>query len=118
MHPMAYERLVRKTRKENLWLYILSILRQGPTYAYQLRSEIKRRFRFEVGEVTAYVVLYGLKSEGCVEVLREESRKEGLPRKYYSITSEGRALLSKGIAYLEQLCKELKKEERILQLKA
>jgi len=112
---MAYARLIRKTQKENLWLYILSILRHGPTYAYELRNIIERRFHFEVGEVTAYVILYGLKKEGCVKILREEPRKEGLPRKYYSITPQGRALLSKGVAYLEQLCESLKREEGVLQ---
>lgn len=104
---MAFERLVRKTTKENLWLYILSILKDGAMYGYQLRDEILRRFGFQVGEVTGYVVMYGLRKEGLVKVLREERRKQGLARKYYSITPEGRALLSKGISYLRELSEKL-----------
>ncbi len=104
---MAYERLLRKTTKESLWLYVLSILKDGATYAYQLRDEIQRRFGFTIGEVTAYVVMYGLKKEGLVRVLKEEPRKEGLARKYYSITPEGRTLLSKGVSYLRELSKKL-----------
>jgi len=107
---MAYERLVRKTTKENLWLYLLCIFEQGPRYAYELREEIRRRFDFEVGEVTAYVVLYALKREGYVKVSRIEPRKEGLARKYYEITPQGKALLSKGISYFAELSERLKKE--------
>jgi len=104
---MALERLVRKTTKENLWLYILSILKAKPTYGYELRDEIERRFGFQVGEVTSYVVMYGLKKQGLVRVLREEARKQGLARKYYSITPEGKALLSKGVSYLRGLSERL-----------
>lgn len=104
---MAYERLLRKTTKENLWLYVLSILKDRSMYAYQLRDEIERRFGFIVGEVTAYVVMYGLKKEGLVRVSKEEPRKEGLARKYYSITPQGRALLSKGVSYLRELSQKL-----------
>jgi len=108
---MAYERLVRKTTKENLWLYLLSILEEGPRYAYQLRDEIRRRFSFEVGEVTSYVVLYALKREGYVTISRTETRKEGLARKYYQITPQGKALLSKGISYFAELSEKLKREK-------
>lgn len=104
---MAFERLVRKTTKENLWLYVLSILKEGPRYGYQLRDEIGRRFGFRVGEVTAYVVMYGLKKEGLVRVQREESGKQGLARKYYSMTPEGRSILSKGVLYLRDLSRML-----------
>lgn len=108
---MAYERLVRKTTKENLWLYILSILEEGPRYAYQLKEEIRRRFGFEVGEVTSYVVLYALKREGHVTISRTETRKEGLARKYYQITPQGRALLSKGISYFTEISEKLKERK-------
>lgn len=104
---MAYQRLVKKTTKETLWLYLLSILERRPTYAYELREEIKRRFGFEVGEVTAYVVIYALKKEGFVAFLRKEVRKEGLSRKYYQITPQGRALLRKGVSYLKELAEKL-----------
>jgi len=104
---MALERLVRKTTKENLWLYILSILKGGAMYGYQLRDEIQRRFGFQVGEVTSYVVMYSLRKQGLVRILREERRKQGLARKYYSITPEGKALLSKGISHLRELSERL-----------
>jgi len=104
---MALERLVRKTTKENLWLYILSILKGGAMYGYQLRDEIQRRFGFQVGEVTSYVVMYSLRKQGLVRILREERRKQGLARKYYSITPAGKALLSKGISHLRELSERL-----------
>jgi len=104
---MALERLLRKTTKENLWLYVLSLLKEGPMYGYQLRTAIQHRFGFQVGEVTAYVVMYSLRKQGLVRVLREERRRQGLARKYYSITPEGKALLSKGVSYLRELSERL-----------
>lgn len=108
---MAYERLVRKTTKETLWLYLLSILQQGPRYAYQLRDDIRHRFGFGVGEVTSYVVLYALKREGYVTITRTEAGRVGSARKYYQITPQGRALLSKGISYFVELSEKLKREK-------
>jgi len=76
-------------------------------YGYQLRDEIRRRFGFQVGEVTSYVVMYSLRKQGLVRILREERRKQGLARKYYSITPEGKALLLKGISHLRELSERL-----------
>lgn len=100
---MAYERLVRKTTKENLWLYVLSALRERPRYAYELREEILKRFGFEPGEVTAYVVIYALKRDGYVAVRRQSPGKRGPSRKYYCLTAEGEALLERARTYLREL---------------
>ena len=54
------KRLKRKTTTECLWPYILSLMKEEPVYAYQMRGLIKEKFGFTVGQVTAYLVLYNL----------------------------------------------------------
>ncbi len=83
---MLSERLEKKITRENLWIYILSLLKEKPRYGYELRGAIRKRFGFLPGNVTAYRVLYSLKRHGFVRVV--ESPKE--KRKYYEITEQGR----------------------------
>jgi len=104
---VAYRRLVRKTSKENLWLYVLSALRERPRYAYELRNEIQKRFGFKPGEVTAYVVIYALKRDGYVAVRSQSPGKRGPSRKYYCLTSKGESLLEKACTYLRELSDRL-----------
>ncbi len=97
-------RLKRKTTVENLWIYILKLLSEKPMYAYQLNRDIRDRFGFEIGSVSAYIILYKLKNSGYVDI---EWRNEGRPRKYYRITGSGRRLLKEGRAYMKKLIKML-----------
>ena len=86
----AVQRLKNKLTKENLWLYVLRLLQEGPKYGYELRKQIKERFDFSPGKVTSYTVLYLLRREGLVRV-RKGEKEEGKPaRKYYEITEKGR----------------------------
>ena len=103
----AYQRLVQKLTKENLWLYILSLLHEGPKYGYEIRGEVKKRFGFEPGRVTSYRVLYTLKKDGLVTVKTEEPSKEGPARKYYTITQKGEKMLNEAEAFLRDLHKRL-----------
>ena len=43
---MAVERLNEKLTKENLWLYILHLLKSQDIYAYELRGKISAEFGF------------------------------------------------------------------------
>jgi DNA-binding PadR family transcriptional regulator len=74
---LAFERLVRKLTQENLWLYILTLLRQGPVYGYEIRRLIEERFGFKPGEVTSYVVLYRLEKAGLIHVVNKERGSRG-----------------------------------------
>jgi len=104
---MAYERLVRKMTKENLWLYILSLLREKPRYAYELRGEIERKFNFKPGQVTSYLVFYALEREGYIVARGREPSSRGPRRKYYTITAAGRELFEKAEAFIESTKKKL-----------
>ncbi len=79
------ERLKEKVEKENLWLFVLSILKGEKMNARDLRGLIKKKFGFVYGNVTAYKVLYLLESGGYVK-----SEKEG-KFVFYEITEKGLA---------------------------
>lgn len=81
------KRFERKLTKELLWLYILSLLKKESLHAYALRKKISEKFSFLPGNVSAYVVLYKLKSRGFVSKKREKNRI------VYSITPRGKNLL-------------------------
>lgn len=103
----AMRRLISRTTKENLWLYVLSLLVDRDYFAYELRGAVKERYGVEMASVTAYVLLYKLQRDGLVEL--SEERKEGRrpTRKYYRITDTGLRTLEQARSYLELLAKTL-----------
>ena len=99
------ERLLDSVTKNNLWIYILSLLSKKEMYPYEIRKEIKKVFGFEPGNVTAYFVLYRLEKSGHVK--SGKIIKEGGPeRKYYKITEKGKEELKKGKEILRKIIEE------------
>jgi len=109
---MAFQRLVRKLTKENLWLYILSLLKEGPLYGYEVEKMIEKRFGFKPGKVTCYVVIYMLQKEGLIAVSQTVPSDVGPPRTYYRITKKGEELLEKAKEFLDNLRAQLFAEEK------
>ena len=99
---MAYERLVRKLTKENLWLYILRMLLEKPDYPLGLKRRFKEKFGFEPAGITFYTVLYRLKGEGLV------TSKGGQGRTTYFCTQKGEEALKTAVSYLEDTSRKLK----------
>lgn len=99
---MPLKKLEKNNTYDCLWPYVLRILRDRPSHAYVLREEIKRRFGFKPGNVTAYFVLYLLRKKGYVEKKRE-GRKQ-----VYSITKKGKDLLKKSVEFYRERAKLLK----------
>ena len=97
----AMLRLKRTLTKENMWLYILSLLKKKKLYAYGLREEIEKNFGWGHGLITSYVVLYKLEKDGLIKSEFEERRK------YYEITGKGREELKKAKRYLYALYRRL-----------
>lgn len=95
---MALRRLENKITKENLWMYILNLLKNGPLYGYEVREKIKEKFGFEPVTITVYMVLYKMEKEGLV--VRKKSDKA--QRKYYLITEKGIKTLEEGISFLRR----------------
>jgi PadR family transcriptional regulator PadR len=83
------ERLEKSLTKDNLWLYILTLLKEGEMYPYEIRKAIKERFGFSPGNVTAYIVLKKLQSGGYVRV-KKKLQSGGPVRTYYIIMEQGK----------------------------
>jgi PadR family transcriptional regulator PadR len=104
---VAYERLLRKITKENLWLYILKMLMERPMYAYEINKKLKETFGFSTSTVTVYVVLYKMRREGLIQT-GEEKTVLGRPvRKYYELTDRGSENFFKGLKLLKDTLRSL-----------
>ncbi|MEM1557747.1 MAG: PadR family transcriptional regulator [Thermoproteota archaeon] len=107
---MAYERLVEKLTKENLWLYILTMLREKPMYGYEIAGKLRSDFKIPIATITAYVVLYKMEREGLVERVMEPEAGAGrinVRKVYYRQTEKGRNTLEKGIEYIKSILQTL-----------
>jgi len=91
------QRFETSLTRDNLWIYILTLLRKNELYAYEINGKIKQQFGFSPGNVTAYIVLQRLKADGYVRA--SSRRQEGGPvRHYYATTPKGQAELKKAKA--------------------
>jgi PadR family transcriptional regulator PadR len=82
---------------------ILSIISRKDCYASEIISELKEA-KLIVVEGTLYPLLTRQKNAGLLDYRWEESR-QGPPRKYYSLTDEGRQYLKE----MDDSWNELKK---------
>ncbi len=88
------DRLKRKVEKENLWLFILSILSNSDSDGAHIKKAVTKKFGFLTGNVTVYKVLYLLSKGGYVK-----STKKG-KSVVYKLTSEGEKELQKAKVFL------------------
>ena len=80
-------------KKGTLSYIILIILDEKEYYGYELVQEIKIHTTLEVAEGTLYPLLNRLKTEGIVDSKWIE-QDSGIPRKYYTLSEDGRATLT------------------------
>ena len=74
-------------KKGVLELCVLSLLRKGDRYGYEISEYLSQRI--DIADGTVYPLLRKLKADGLVTTyLQEESG--GPPRKYYTLTALGR----------------------------
>ena len=96
------KRLNRLLTSENLWLYLLSLIKRGGTlYAYGLDRQIESEFLFKPSKVMIYIVLYRLENEGLI---RSEFQQR---RKYYSLTEKGEEALGQAREHFRMLAQKL-----------
>jgi DNA-binding PadR family transcriptional regulator len=107
---VAYDRLVSKLTKENLWMFILSMLNERPMYGYEVATEIRKRYSVKVATITVYVVLYRMSNEGLVKRLVDKDSRLGLRKVFYQATEKGLNAYKEGIKFIEQTYKLFKKE--------
>ena len=89
--------------KGTLPTLILEALRHEPSHGYRIAQRIKERSEgvLDFKEGTLYPALHKLESEGLVESFEEIEK--GRPRRNYSITESGRAVLAKDRAEWREL---------------
>lgn len=97
---VAYRHLVKKLTVETLWIYVLSLLSNGPLYGYEFPVRIQEKFGFRPNKITCYVVLYRLNQEGLIKEEKKMHSNEGPVRKYYQITEKGIMELENAVAFL------------------
>ena len=73
-------------KKGVLELCVLSLLKSGDKYGYELADSVGKKI--DISEGTIYPLLKRLRAEGYFEVYLKES-PSGPARKYYRLTSKG-----------------------------
>lgn len=72
-------------KKGILDVCVLSVLSKGPSYGYQINSDISQCI--EISESTLYPILKRLEASGCLTTYQQEHN--GRTRRYYQITEDG-----------------------------
>jgi DNA-binding PadR family transcriptional regulator len=101
MEPM--ERLEKMNTKENLWIYILILLKKSKLYAWKIPDLIEKNFNFKPGKITPYRVLYSLERAGLVKSYHEERKR------IYEITEKGMEELEKAKKFYQKLIELIEK---------
>lgn len=96
-----FERLQKSNTKENLWIYILAVLKNGPNYGWDLPGIIEKEFGFRPGNITPYRVLYRLEEQGFVKSVLDDRRR------IYKITVAGENELEKVKQFYESILKKI-----------
>ena len=84
------EGVLTQMRKGVLEFCVLAFLRTGAAYGLEIATELSRHELLFTSEGTLYPLLARLRKQGWVETSWRESRS-GPPRRYYSLTADGRA---------------------------
>lgn len=81
---------VTQLRKGLLEFLTLIILERGETYGYEIVQKLKSFEGMDITESTVYPILARMKKEGFAQT-RTAPSPGGPPRRYYSLTLEGKA---------------------------
>ena len=97
-----FDNWIVQVRKGLLEVCILSALAGTERYGYELVKTLMEIPGMGVTEGTLYPLLSRLRVQGLIAARLEES-SAGPPRKYYSLTKEGRKIMAAMNEYLETL---------------
>ena len=78
-----------QVRRGVLELGVLGLLKQGPSYGYDLVARLSGS-KLEISEGTLYPLLRRLRRDGFLDAYWQES-ESGPPRQYYKLTPAGLA---------------------------
>jgi len=90
------EQLLFDVKRGFLQFIVLSLISQGPTYAYEIKTEIYRITggTFDIDRNNLYKKLRTLEKDGIL-ISQLEPSDRGAQRKYYTITPLGKTLLNR-----------------------
>lgn len=98
---LPLERLQKSNTKENLWIYILSLLKKREIYGWEIPKLIEKEFNFRPGKITPYRVLYRLEKNGFVKSKVVERRR------VYQITEKGKKELESAKNFYKEILKKI-----------
>lgn len=98
---LPFDRLRKSNTIENLWLYILSLLKKREIYAWEIPNIVEKEFRFKPGRITPYRVLYRLEKNGFVKSGIKERRR------IYRLTEKGRKELDRAKIFYREIFKKI-----------
>ena len=98
---LPIERLQKSNTVENLWIYILALLKKRKVYAWEIPTLIEQELGFKPGRITPYRVLYRLEKAGFVKSEVKERRR------VYQITEKGQKELKKARKFYQTIIKWL-----------
>ncbi len=93
MAPLDTSDWSSQLKRGVLELCILQVLRDDPSYGYEIVTTLDRFGPLAAGENTVYPLLRRLKADGVLETFLRES-PSGPPRQYYRLTADGRRRLT------------------------
>ncbi len=85
------DRFSQQLKKGVLELLVLQLICRGPTYGYELISQLNRRSGgfFTLKEGTLYPILYRLEDGGLIRSVWQQQPGRQTPRKVYTATQAG-----------------------------
>ncbi len=98
---LPFDRLKKSNTIENLWLYILSLLKKREIYGWEIPNIIEKEFRFKPGRITPYRVLYRLEKNGFVKSGIKERRR------VYRLTEKGRKEIDRAKIFYQEIFKKI-----------
>ena len=103
-----HDQIVFDLKRAFLQFITLFLINQGPKYTYEIKAEILKLSKggFDIDRNNLYKKLRSLEKDGILKSKLEPSAK-GAQRKYYTITPQGKKLLTKSVETLYPLLSSL-----------
>ena len=105
-----HDQIVFDLKRAFLQFITLFLINQSPKYTYEIKAEILKLSKggFDIDRNNLYKKLRSLEKDGILKSKLEPSAK-GAQRKYYTITPQGKKLLTKSVETLYPLLSSLRK---------
>jgi len=102
MNNAFFDKWTSQVKKGTLSFIVLCVLDGKELYGYELMEEIKSKTAIDIAEGTLYPLMNRLKKE---ELLTSKwvEQETGIPRKYYTLTKQGKTTLKTMKSYWADL---------------